>query len=102
LGRKLQIEGTTDTVWVYALALSQLDDPYATIGPEEAARADVDLEPLPEEKPAETDKPKRGGGRKPLPESLRREIIEVPLPPEERICVSAAPTPPRLRRREAA
>jgi glutamine amidotransferase len=34
-----QIEGTTDTEWVYALALSQLDDPYAPIGPEEAARA---------------------------------------------------------------
>lgn len=34
-----QIEGTTDTEWVYALALSQLDDPYAAIGPEEAARA---------------------------------------------------------------
>jgi len=33
------IEGTTDTEWVYALVLSQLEDPFLPIGPEEAARA---------------------------------------------------------------
>ena len=33
------IEGTTDTEWVYALMLSQLDDPFTRIGPEDAARA---------------------------------------------------------------
>jgi len=34
-----RIEGTTDTEWVYALVLSQLDDPFATVGAEEAALA---------------------------------------------------------------
>jgi glutamine amidotransferase len=33
------IEGTTDTEWVYALVLSQLEDPFARIGPEQARRA---------------------------------------------------------------
>ena len=33
------IEGTTDTEWVYALVLSQLEHPFLPIGPEEAARA---------------------------------------------------------------
>jgi glutamine amidotransferase len=33
------IEGTTDTEWVYALALSQLEDPFGPVGPEEAADA---------------------------------------------------------------
>jgi glutamine amidotransferase len=33
------IEGTTDTEWVYALVLSQLNDPFSPVGPEEAARA---------------------------------------------------------------
>ena len=33
------IEGTTDTEWVYALVLSQLEDPFLPVGPEEAARA---------------------------------------------------------------
>jgi glutamine amidotransferase len=33
------IEGTTDTEWVYALMLSQLEDPFRPIGPEQAARA---------------------------------------------------------------
>jgi glutamine amidotransferase len=33
------IEGTTDTEWVYALILSQLADPFARVGPQEAARA---------------------------------------------------------------
>jgi len=33
------IEGTTDTEWVYALVLSQLEDPFARTGPEQAARA---------------------------------------------------------------
>jgi predicted glutamine amidotransferase len=35
------IEGTTDTEWVYALMLSQLDDPFGPIGPDDAARAVV-------------------------------------------------------------
>ena len=34
-----RIEGTTDTEWVYALVLSRLADPFAPVGPEEAARA---------------------------------------------------------------
>jgi glutamine amidotransferase len=33
------IEGTTDTEWVYALALSQLPDPFVPVGIEEAAAA---------------------------------------------------------------
>jgi len=33
------IEGTTDTEWVYALVLSRLEDPFARVSPEEAARA---------------------------------------------------------------
>jgi glutamine amidotransferase len=33
------IEGTTDTEWVYALVLSQLADPFAPVGAEEAAEA---------------------------------------------------------------
>ena len=33
------IEGTTDTEWVYALILSQLEDPFSPVGPEEAAGA---------------------------------------------------------------
>lgn len=60
----------------------------AQLAPEEAARADVDLAPLPETDPPETDEPKRRGGRKPLPDHLRREVVEVPLPAEERICDS--------------
>jgi transposase len=36
----------------------------------------------------EAETPKRRGGRKPLPDHLRREVIEVPLPAEERICDS--------------
>src|SRR5205807_1211767 len=35
------IQGTTDTEWVYALMLSQLDDPFRPVAPEEAARAVV-------------------------------------------------------------
>lgn len=62
-----------------ALFLAQL--PLA-----EAARADVEVEPLPVEPAPE--KPKRRGGRKPLPDHLRREVIDVPLPAEERICDS--------------
>lgn len=60
----------------------------AQLAPEDAARADVDLAPLPETDPPETDPPKRRSGRKPLPDNLRREIIEVPLPADERICAS--------------
>jgi glutamine amidotransferase len=33
------IEGTTDTEWVYVLVLSQLEDPFRRVAPEEAARA---------------------------------------------------------------
>jgi glutamine amidotransferase len=33
------IEGTTDTEWVYALVLSRLEDPFARVSPEQAARA---------------------------------------------------------------
>jgi glutamine amidotransferase len=33
------IEGTTDTEWVYALVLSQFEDPFRPVLPEEAARA---------------------------------------------------------------
>jgi glutamine amidotransferase len=35
------IEGTTDTEWVYALVLSQLEDPFAPVDADEAARAVV-------------------------------------------------------------
>ena len=34
-----QIEGTTDTEWVYALVLSMLDDPFARVEAEEAVDA---------------------------------------------------------------
>ena len=34
-----RIEGTTDTEWVYALILSQLPDPFAPVGPGDAALA---------------------------------------------------------------
>jgi len=34
-----QIEGTTDTEWVYALVLSMLDDPFARVEAEEAVEA---------------------------------------------------------------
>jgi glutamine amidotransferase len=34
-----QIEGTTDSEWIYALVLSQLDDPYGTPGATELANA---------------------------------------------------------------
>ena len=60
----------------------------AQLAPEQSALAAVDLEPLPETDQPETDQPKRRGGRKPLPDNLRREIIEVPLPAQERICDS--------------
>jgi glutamine amidotransferase len=34
-----RIEGTTDSEWLYALLLSQLDDPYGVPGPDELAAA---------------------------------------------------------------
>ena len=37
-----QIEGTTDTEWLYALCLAQLGNPFATCGAEEMARAVCD------------------------------------------------------------
>lgn len=58
----------------------------AQLPPGEAARAEVEVEPLPDADEPETEKPKRRGGRKPLPDDLRREIVEVPLCTEERIC----------------
>lgn len=36
-----QIEGTTDTEWVYALVLSQLEDPFGPADPDELAGATV-------------------------------------------------------------
>ncbi len=60
----------------------------AQLPPEEAARADVELEPAPEDDEPAPEKPKRRGGRKPLPDHLRREIVEVPLPADQRICDS--------------
>lgn len=61
----------------------------AQLPAEEAARAQVELEPLPEsDDDAPADQPKRRGGRKPFPDHLRREIVNVPLSDEERTCGS--------------
>lgn len=60
----------------------------AQLPPAEAARAEVEVEPLPEAQEPEADKPRRRGGRRPLPDNLRREIVPIPLPTEERICDS--------------
>lgn len=61
----------------------------AQLPAEEAARAQVELEPLPDsDDDAPADQPKRRGGRKPLPDHLRREIVNVPLSDEERTCGS--------------
>ncbi len=38
-GLARRIEGTTDTEWVYALVLSQLEDPFGAVGPDEAEAA---------------------------------------------------------------
>jgi transposase len=62
-----------------ALFLAQL--PMA-----EAERAHVEVESLPVVDAPPATEPKRRGGRKPLPEHLRREIIDVPVPAEERVC----------------
>lgn len=37
-----QIEGTTDTEWVYALLLSQLEEPFGRAGPDELVEATID------------------------------------------------------------
>lgn len=60
----------------------------AQLSPAEVARAVVELEALPAPDEPEIDQPKRRGGRKPLPDHLRREIVELPLSAEERICDS--------------
>lgn len=60
----------------------------AQLPPAEAARADVEVEPAPASDEPTTEKPKRRGGRKPLPDHLRREIVDVPLAAAERICDS--------------
>lgn len=52
----------------------------------DAERAHVEVEPLPAVDAPPATEPKRRGGRKPLPDHLRREIIDVPVPPQERIC----------------
>lgn len=62
----------------------------AQLAPAETERAEVDLAPLPtsDEDAPGPDKPKRRGGRKPLPDNLRREIIEIPVPAGERVCAT--------------
>ncbi len=58
----------------------------AQLAPAEAARAAVEVEPLPQAGEPEPERPKRRGGRKPLPDHLRREIVPIPLAAHERIC----------------
>jgi transposase len=60
----------------------------AQLPPAEAARAVVEVEPLPEAQEPQAERPRRRGGRKPLPDHLRREIVPVPLAAKERICSS--------------
>lgn len=53
----------------------------------EAAKAAVELEPVPAAAATKPDKPPaKKPGRKPVPADLRREIVDLPVPAEERVC----------------
>lgn len=60
------------------------DEPEPSPAPEPAESADGSPPTGPAAPP-----PKRRGGRKPIPSSMRREIVKVPVPDDERDCCGA-------------